>query len=63
MGGTGWGARVGAPPAVVNGIDRCGTVVLLLGSAKAFHPSAVQQGGVGLHKGTLLLTATMWYAV
>ena len=50
---------VGAPPAVVNVNDRCGTDVLLLGSAKAFHPSAVQQGGVGLHNGTLLLTATV----
>jgi hypothetical protein len=43
----------------VNGIDGCGAVVLLLGLAKASHPSAVQQGGVGLHNGTLLLTATV----
>ena len=50
--------RVGAPPAVVNGNDRCGTEVLLVGSVKAFHPLAVQQSGVGLHNSTLLLTAT-----
>ena len=51
---------VGASPAVVNGNDRCGTDALLMGLAKAFHRSAVQQRGVGLHNGTLLLTATVW---
>ena len=55
--------RVGAPPAVEDGDDRCGTDELLLGLMKAFHPSAVQQRGMGLHNGTLLLITTMWYAV
>jgi hypothetical protein len=50
--------RVGAPSAVEHGYDRCGTNVWLLGSVKASHPSAVQQGGVGLYNVSLLLTAT-----
>jgi hypothetical protein len=45
--------RVGAPPAVERGDDRCGIVVLLLGSVKAFHHSAVQQRGVALHNVSL----------
>ena len=55
--------RVGAPPAIEHGDDRCGTEVWLPGLVKAFHPSAVQQGGVGLHNGTLLPTATIRCAV
>ena len=57
------GERVGAPRTPVRWRDRCGVDVLVAGAAKAFHPSAVQQGGVGLHNGTLLPTATMRCAV
>jgi hypothetical protein len=48
---------------VAEPLDRCGIGVRLIGAVKAFHPSAVQQGGVGRYNVSLLPTATVAYAV